>query len=513
VAKPTGARDPSCKSTILIVILILIGAAALRIRSLTARGYLYDEAWIAELASGRGSAHLGLPADQVLPMPDFFSLDGQAALPWWKIWTKMECTHPPLYFIGLRLWMEIAGTSDGAERGFSVLASLIAIGLLFDIAQLCGGRFVAVWACILMAISQPQIEYARETRNYAWLLVGALVAADAIVRIEKLGPSRRRLALLVIGVLATLLTHYFGVGILIGMAIYSAIRFRGRARAQSLGAFGLALLIFLLCWGPFMWQQRSLALTSDQSTNFLLDNPDFHIQHTFWRLMVLPGVLLAEPRNAAATAVCPCGVLLYFLPLFLLRRRGDLWFWMLWIVGVIGLVATLDLTRGTHHLGIVRYTLLAGPAIYGLIPLLSAGIKRWAWLRHGIPAMAALYCLVGLPHAYESDIADPRSIVARLHSMLGPRDLLVFISMGNNQWWARGQYLLFSRYIEPESCPAVILDAPAGVEVTRRALASDHIVAFTLGENPADFILGLHPLGAAKFPGQGTVWILTGVKY
>lgn len=499
-------QSHSRKWTLLIGLMLVLMAAAVRIPSLTARGYLMDEAWTAELASGRGSAHLHLPKDAVLPMPDFFSFSGENAVPWWRIWGRMECTHPPLYFIGLRLWASVFGGGDAAERSFSILASLIAVGLLYDVARLCNGRSVGIWACILMALAQPQIQYARETRNYAWLIVCALVAADALVRMEKLGPSRRRWAALTIGVLATLLTHYFGIGMLIGLGLYAVMRTRGRVRAQIVGAFVLAVIVFALCWGPFMWQQRSLASTSDQTTNFLLDKPAGHLGWTFWRLALVPGVLLAEPRGAAIY-VCACGALLYILPLIVLRRRSDLLMWILWMLGVIGVVAALDFTRDTHHLGLIRYTLLAGPAVYVLIPGLACGLKRLAWLRHGVPAIAALYCLWALPDAYRSPITDPQIIAKELQSAAGSQDLLLFIGTGKNEWWAGGQCLLFSRYLGPTPCPIAVLSGPAGDDVTHRAAASGRIFAFTLGENPADYIRGIFPQGVTKFRGQGCLWV------
>jgi uncharacterized membrane protein len=493
------------QSSLLICLLLILITAALRIPSLSLRGYSLDEAWTAEIAAGRGSVHLHLPKNTVLPMPEFFSFGTNADVPWWRIWTKMECTHPPLYFLGLRFWTDITGAGDTPERSFSILASLISVALLYDVARLCNGRSIALWACILFALAQPQIQYARETRNYTWLIACALLAADALVRIEKLGPSRRRLAALMIGVLATLLTHYFGIGMLIGLGLYAVCRTRGRVRVQVLGMFVLAILIFAICWGPFMWQQRGLASTSDQSTNFLLDKPDSHLRWTFYRLAVLPGVLLAEPRGPVLY-ICYAGAALYILPLIALRRRPDLLIWILWMLGVIGVIAMLDFSRDTHHLGLIRYTLLAGPAVYVLIPALVSRLRPW--LRHSVPVIAAFYCLWALPYAYRSAVTDPKIIAAELQSASQSQDLMLFISTGKNEWWAGGQCMVFSRYLQPPKCPVALLSAPAGAEVTTRALASPHVFAFTVNENPTYFVHGLFTQTTAKFPGQGRVWVL-----
>jgi uncharacterized membrane protein len=506
-AAPGFKESDSRKSTLFIGLLLIALAASVRIPFLNARGYLLDEAWTAELASGRGSEHLQLPKDTILQMPVFFSLTGQNASPWWRVWARMQCTHPPLYFIGLRLWMEVFGTGDVPERSFSVLASLIGVALLYDVARLCNGRSVGIWACILMALAQPQVQYARETRNYAWLIVTGLMVLDALIRIEKFGTNRRRLAALMIGVLATLLTHYFGIGLLIGSVLYAVIRMRGRERAQILRRFLLAAVVFICVWGPFMWQQRGLASTSDESTNFLLDTSPSHLMLTFRRLAFLPGVLLAEP-SGIAIYFCAAGAIIYVLPLLMLRHRPDLLIWIACMFGVIGIVALLDFARDTRHLGWIRYTLLAGPAVYVLIPAMAAGIKHLAWLRHGIPAVAVLYCLWALPGAYRSGFTDPKIVAAQLQSEVQKQDILLFISTGKNEWWGGGQCLVIARYLRSAPNAVALLNSPAGGEVTTRALASPHIFAFSLRENPADFVHGIEPQSVIGYPGLGRLWVL-----
>jgi hypothetical protein len=134
-----------------IVLLLLILASLVRLPWLADHGYQLDELWTAELATGRGSAHQHLPTDTLLQPVDVFRLDD--APPCWHVWTHMECTHPPLYFLTLRFWMMAFGQGDGRERLLSVICSLIAIALLYDTARLLNGRAVAIWACVLMCES------------------------------------------------------------------------------------------------------------------------------------------------------------------------------------------------------------------------------------------------------------------------------------------------------------------------------------------------------------------------
>src|SRR5437764_15380383 len=93
-------------TTLLLLASVLVLAGSVRLFQLDWRGYFVDELWTAELATGRGSAHLHIPRNIVVATPpELVSLEG--APPWWRVWRRMECTHPPLYFVLLRLWMQL----------------------------------------------------------------------------------------------------------------------------------------------------------------------------------------------------------------------------------------------------------------------------------------------------------------------------------------------------------------------------------------------------------------------
>lgn len=76
-----------------------------------------DEIWSIEMAMGRGSVHDNLPMNVIrTDQPDFTS-EAQAG-PWWGILTHMGgVTHPPLYFVVLRWWIDLAGTRRPGGSG------------------------------------------------------------------------------------------------------------------------------------------------------------------------------------------------------------------------------------------------------------------------------------------------------------------------------------------------------------------------------------------------------------
>ena len=136
-----------------VVIGILLIAAAVRVYGMNEPSLWLDEIWTIETATGRGSPHTVMPQGVILsPAPQFLSLDD--APPWWRIWTGMrEMTHPPLYLILLRWWMDAFGTSAIAVRSFSAIASLAAVALMFDVVRLLRGANAALWAAAIMALA------------------------------------------------------------------------------------------------------------------------------------------------------------------------------------------------------------------------------------------------------------------------------------------------------------------------------------------------------------------------
>ncbi len=491
--------------SILPPLLIVLLAFAVRVPHVGRLGFELDEVSALELASARGQDHKALPTNVVFEGPELTRLAG--APPWWHIWTRMECTHPPLYSILLRWWEDAMGDGDTAARFFSVLASVIAVAMLYDVVRLLNGISIAIWASILMALAQPQIYYARETVSYAMLQALALLAADALVRIELLGLTRHRWLALLATLLATLLTHYFCVGALAALGLYALIRLSGPTRAKTIGAFVAAAAIFVLVWGPFMWQQRIHFGTYSIDTQFLLNDGPNHIQKTLWQLVLIPTRLLAEPRGHTA-GICAITAVIFILPFGLLRRQPNLLLWSLWLIGVVAVIAAMDLFRKTNQLLFIRYTLLAGPALYVLIPGIFSAVLGRRWLWHIVPAAAVVSCALAFPDAYLRYETDTHIIVQDLTPMIGRNDLIVFAASGETQWTAAAQYLMVSRYLQPLPCPVVILNEPANGQVLARARASRNVVVFTDWQPATTFIPGSKLIEERWYFGRGILWRL-----
>jgi len=504
--RPAETRRFALSTYLALLLGVMLLAVAVRVPQLTRYGYHLDEALLAEFASGRGLAQESFPLNQLVSPMDCFDL--ATAPPWWKVWSANLKNHPPLYALLLRFWQELFGAGDVPERAFSIVLSTLAVGVLFDTVALLNGRAVAFWAAILMAVSSPQVDYGRQTLSYAQLLLTALLSANALVRCAQAGWNARRGWALGAALLAMLLTHYFAVGTLLAMAVYAALRLRGQQRIAVLLTMAAAVAIFALVWGPFLWQQRHFLASADPVATFLKYVGAHPLLHTLTLTLQAPYALLAKPRDAVVGAAS-CMSVLYLLPLLLARRQPGLWFWSLWLDLTLLPLAVSDAWQHTQKLAFVRYTLVAGPAVYALLPAVLQTVTRRKWLGHAIPAAAWLACLLALPDVYHPPVTDPRLMVSESSARLGKDDLAIFVGTGAEKWHGTAAYLILSRYHRPFPCPVAFLDRPASGEVLARARHAHRVLIFTSGENGPDFLpYPTPPANGRLYQGVGLIWMI-----
>lgn len=81
--------------------------------------------------------------------------------------------HPPLYYLLLRFWQDLWGSSILINRSLSILFSLFAFPAIYSLSQqLFNNHIISLISVGLIAISPLQILYAQEAREYSlWMLI------------------------------------------------------------------------------------------------------------------------------------------------------------------------------------------------------------------------------------------------------------------------------------------------------------------------------------------------------
>ena len=174
--------------------------------------------------------------------------------------------HPPLYYLALRGWRELAGDSEFGLRSFSaflgVSLTAITIGLgrlWFDAERY---RPVPCLAAFLVAINPTLIYYSQETRMYLLLPFLATLQSWLLWRWFLAGKGEWRLPIAYILVaVAGLYTHYFYPIFLVVQNILVAFWLSGPRRAgwstrlRQWVFMMLATIVLYSPWVPIFYRQ------------------------------------------------------------------------------------------------------------------------------------------------------------------------------------------------------------------------------------------------------------------
>jgi mannosyltransferase len=194
--------------------------------------------------------------------------------------------NPPLYPVLLHLWMGAFGAGDGAVRGLSALLGALTVPVMLAVARQIVPERVAFLTATLLALSPFHLQMAQEARGYALLAFLAAACAWALLRAlsrqtEEAPSWLGRWApwgLVALTTAAMALTHYFGLVVGLGFALYMAVVHR-RHRAVLLRAgvaYGVAALLFAF-WIPALAQQ--IGLTGNLARSH---------ESWFWHLLATP---------------------------------------------------------------------------------------------------------------------------------------------------------------------------------------------------------------------------------
>lgn len=133
------------------------------------------------------------------------------AHPWDALMTRVGFSdvHPPGYYLLLKAWAEVFGSSDWALRSLSLISSLGTIALVTNWTLSRFGVWTSLFAGLALSTSTFHVHYATEARSYA--LFG-FVSVAFFLSLERWITRGNRRALFVASVcewLAVML-HYYG---------------------------------------------------------------------------------------------------------------------------------------------------------------------------------------------------------------------------------------------------------------------------------------------------------------
>ncbi len=154
-------------------------------------------------------------------------------------------THPPLYFVLLRLWTVAVGDSVLALRLFSGLTAMLSVAVVYRLGRLHSRDIYApIVAALLLALWDADIFLAQETRMYAQWTLLACLSMWAYWRWSR-QPSVRRALPWALANAAMMYTQYLGGWVPLVQGIHALLFWRGRKLLGAIGALAAAGVIFV----------------------------------------------------------------------------------------------------------------------------------------------------------------------------------------------------------------------------------------------------------------------------
>lgn len=152
-----------------------------------------------------------------------------------------EDVHPPLYFIMIDWWVEIAGTSQLSMRYFSFLPGIISIVMVYRLAheiEIQRGEknsLIPLIASALMAVAEAETYVAHEARSYSWHILFACLSMWGFLRWSRQS-QKKYLTLWILSTIALIYTFYLGAFIGVIQGLYSLLFLRRKKLVIAIGA-------------------------------------------------------------------------------------------------------------------------------------------------------------------------------------------------------------------------------------------------------------------------------------
>ncbi len=207
-----------------------------------------------------------------------------------------DLIHPPLFYVLLKIWILIGGTSLFWLRFFPVFWAILAVPpFLLLCRQLKLSFLTTVVALVFFAVNGSLIKYAQEVRMYSLLLCLALFSLWLFARFSDTG---KNYILLIAVNIALVYSHYFGWLVIASEILAVLILARGRLK-QIL----LMLFIALASFAPWLYAVRQAAkVNADVGQNIgWMPKPTVASVFQFVRVLFEP--IYFEQSNADSSAI------------------------------------------------------------------------------------------------------------------------------------------------------------------------------------------------------------------
>ena len=167
--------------------------------------------------------------------------------------------HPPLYYLILKLWSFVFGTSELGLRSLSIFTGVASIFVLYLIVKELFNRRAALVSSLLLATSGLHIYFSQEARMYVLASFFVLLSIYFFVKMVKGGRAGNWICFSIFIALSGM-THYLTLLMLPVFWIYAILQKNKFICFKKLFTSHIILFVFGLLWLPTFVRQLSVGL-------------------------------------------------------------------------------------------------------------------------------------------------------------------------------------------------------------------------------------------------------------
>ena len=331
--------------------------------------------------------------------------------------------HPPIYYILLRFWNQLLGSSIAITRSLSAIFSLLVLLGIYGICkELFEAPLVGVIAVSLVAISPFQVLYAQEAREYSLWPAIALLSSLALLRAMRL-KTKRNWVIYSITIALALYSHLFSVFVIFSHGIYVLILefFKRNQSNRTIYSYLLSVALGFLIFSPWIILIFVNPAKIDSATSWSQSTESLSFLIKWWARNL--GHIFIDIRNSGYNFnhalekedlfFAPLLIILVFYSFYFLCRNTTrrTWLFLLTFIGITSLALILpDLLQGGRRSLVARYFMPAYLGIQITVAYLLASqilnFSQQAWKQKAWQAVTVLLISAGIMSCVMSSSAE-----------------------------------------------------------------------------------------------------------
>ncbi len=389
-----------------------------------------------------------------------------------EILTTGRLDQPPAYYIPVHFWVRSFGISEVSLRSFSALAGTGSIVLIYLVGRRLFGREVGLLGAFFMTISDFQILFSQEARNYSLFEFATLLSFLFLILFLS---SRRNSHLILYFMFSVFMvyTNAFGICILAAQNLFIFVQMKSFRKVLTFWIISQVVILIAIIpyFSPMLFGNNGIEGAAALNLSGIYPPTFTDVIRSFYRFLLPPrryfGADMEWGNPLLATYAIAGAFFLAGILIYAIRQGGSNWLSAL--RKVIGDI--LNIPDGKRNILLVscwllcppillfavsmiivpvydhRYVISAAPAMYLLLALGMYSIRKAVPLVITIGVLMILI-VPGLRHYYSTDVREQWREVADFIEENGEQNEVIVFAPNDSSVNTGNQEKAFNYYYQ-----------------------------------------------------------------